>query len=156
MAATRRALYASDPEMRKKTARGVANAWASGKFDAVAVGRCKWYDHVRPDGSVVKLQGTWEVALARRLDRLRVTYSAHTGRWPYTDRDGHARNYYPDFYIPMWDVTIDVKGVYWGDCGTDKFEMIHTSNQDKTLVIANRTTLESWGVDVNGVQKELL
>lgn len=118
-------------------------------------GRCKWYDHTRPDGSTVKLQGTWEVALARRLDELGVEYRAHEGRWSYA-LDGVERSYYPDFYIPMWDVTIDVKGVFWDDCGAEKFDAIREANSYKQLVIANRDMLESWGVDVISVQYELL
>jgi len=156
VSATRKALYASDPEMRRQTSRGVAAAWAAGKFDGVPVGRCKWYDHTRPDGSVVSLQGTWEVAFARRLDELGVAYDAHVGRWRYTDLEGNDRSYYPDFYIPMWDVTVDVKGVYWDECGSEKYDAIRIWNCEKTLVIADRPLLESWGVDVLGTQRELL
>jgi hypothetical protein len=155
MGATRSRRYATDPEMRRKTAHGVSKAWAEGKFDGVAVGRCKWYDHVRPDGSTVKLQGTWEVALARRLDELDIEYTAHVGRWRYT-LDGNDRCYYPDFYIPTWDVTIDVKGVFWDECGAEKYDAIRESNPDQTLVIANHEILESWGVNVLGTQRELL
>lgn len=118
-------------------------------------GRCKWYDHVRPDGSIVKLQGTWEVALARRLDELGVAYVAHEGRWPYT-LDGVERSYYPDFHVPMWGVTIDVKGVFWDECGSQKYDAVRAANREKTLVIATRELLEEWGVDVVGTQRELL
>lgn len=130
-------------------------AWAAGKFDGVSVGRCKWYDHVRPDGRVVKLQGTWEVALARRLDELDVEYRAHEGRWPYV-LNGVERSYYPDFYIPMWNVTIDVKGVFWDECGAEKYDAIRIWNRKKVLVIADRALLVSWNVDVLGTQRELL
>lgn len=153
---TRKRKFKEDPEFAKQHADMMRNAWAAGKFDGVAVGRCKWYDHARPDGSIVKLQGTWEVALARRLDVLGVLYAAHEGRWCYTDLDGNDRSYYPDFYVPMWDVTIDVKGVYWDDCGAEKFDAIRESNPEHTLIIATRDVLESWGVDVAGVQSELL
>lgn len=131
------------------------DAYAEGKIVPKG-GRCKWYDHVRPDGSIVKLQGTWEVALARRLDALGVIYNAHEGRWRYTDLNGNDHSYYPDFYIPMWDTTIDVKGVYWDNCGAEKFDAVRGSNPERVLVVATRDVLESWGVNVTGVQSELL
>lgn len=154
--ATRSHRFATEPEFRAQVSAYTRKAWAAGKFDGVAVGRCKWYDHVRPDGSIIKLQGTWEVALARRLDALGLEYLAHEGRWPYVDSDGRARSYYPDFHIPMWNVTIDVKGVYWDACGAEKFERIRASNCDAMLVVATRDVLESWGVDIASTQKELL
>lgn len=155
VSATRKALFAANPQMRKEIGRAVSAAWAAGKFDGVAVGRCKWYDHVRPDGSVVKLQGTWEVALARRLDELGVFYTAHEGRWAYT-LDGVERFYYPDFRVPMWDATIDVKGALWGEHGSQKYDAVRAANYEKTLVIATRELLEEWGVDIVGTQRELL
>ena len=154
--ATRKRKFIEDPKFAAQHAAMMRNAWAVGKFDGVAVGRCKWYDHVRPDGSTVKLQGTWEVALARRLDELGVAYDAHVGRWRYTDLEGNDRSYYPDFYVPMWDVTIDIKGVFWGDCGSEKFDAVREWNPDRELIVATRDVLESWGVDLLGVQKELL
>lgn len=154
--ATRSHRFATEPEFRAQVSAYTRNAWAAGKFDGVAVGRCKWYDHLRPDGSTVKLQGTWEVALARRLDEIGVAYEAHRGRWPYVDQEGRQRSYYPDFYVPMWDAHIDVKGVFWEEIGAMKFDLVRSSNSDKNLVIATRDTLESWQVDVVGVQRELL
>lgn len=70
--------------------------------------------------------------------------------------DGVERSYYPDFYVPMWDMHVDVKGVFWDECGAEKFSAVRESNPEQTLVIADRETLESWGVDVLSVQKELL
>jgi len=156
MSKTRREKVTSDPVYREARSQCTRKAWADGKYDGVAVGRCKWYDHVRPDGSIVKLQGTWEVAFARRLDELSVSYDAHKGRWKYVALDSKERSYYPDFYVPMWDTTIDVKGVYWDDCCSKKFDAIRSSNLDKQLVIATRDVLENWKVDLLSVQRELL
>lgn len=89
---TRSHKFATDPEWSKRTSRYVRKAWAEGKFDHAPVGRCKWYDHTKPDGSTVKLQGTWEVVFARHLDRLNIEYEAHRGTIKYL-YEGVERSY---------------------------------------------------------------
>lgn len=110
---TRSKRFKEDSEFSKKVSEYTRKTWAEGKYDGVKTGKCKWYDHKTLSGKIVKLQGTWEVAFARRLDELRVDYIAHVGRWDYFDSKNVKRSYYVDFYIPMWDAFIDVKGVFW-------------------------------------------
>ena len=107
-------------------------------------------------GEAVKLQGTWEVAFARRLDELEVDYVAHQGSWVYVDGLGVSRCYYVDFYVPMWDVFVDVKGAFWDAEQAEKVQFVRASNPDKTLFIATKSFLLEWGVRLLETQKELL
>jgi len=53
----------------------------------------------------------WEVALAIRLDALKVTWERNTSRsLLYVDDVGRSRRYYPDFYLPLTDTYVEVKG----------------------------------------------
>ena len=156
MGATRTQRFKDDPTLGENASLMMRQAWADGKYDGVAVGKCKWYDHVRPDGSVVKLQGTWEVAFARWLDASSLTYDTHRGRWNYVGRDGAQRSYYPDFYIHSWDTWVDVKGAFWGDEQATKLDYVRASNPDKCFIIANKQWLEEHRVDYLSVQHELL
>lgn len=156
MSRTRRDRVTSDPVYRRQRSEYMKQAWANGKYDDVSVGMCKWYDHVKPDGTIVKCQGTWEVALARRLDELVVAYVPHRGRWSYTTSDGSEHMYYPDFYVPMWDAYVDVKGSFWSEQQAQKFDYIRASNPDKLLILATENVLRSWNVRLKETQHELL
>lgn len=156
MSQTRRERVTSDPAYREARSVDRRAAWAAGEYDHVSVGRCKWYAHVKLDGSTCNLQGTWEVALARRLDNLGVAYDAHKGRIAYLDSNGIKRSYYPDFYIPMWDAYVDVKGAFWNATQRDKVEAIRRSNPNMQLIIATSDTLSLWNVNVLATQRELL
>lgn len=156
IAATRSKRFQEDPDFREQVAEYTRKAWADGKYDGVKTGKCKWYDHVTWKGEAVKLQGTWEVAFARRLDELEVDYVAHQGSWVYVDGLGVSRCYYVDFYVPMWDVFVDVKGAFWDAEQAEKVQFVRASNPDKTLFIATKSFLLEWGVRLLETQKELL
>jgi hypothetical protein len=145
---TRRERVTSDPEYLKNLSEKISQAWADGKYEHVNVGRCKWYDHLKPDGSIVKLQGTWEVVLAKHLDKLNIAYQAHVGRIKYVDDNGEQRSYYPDFYVPAVDCYLDVKGVFFNTLQEHKFELIRASNVDMNIVIVDKERFMSWGIDV--------
>jgi hypothetical protein len=131
-------------------------AWESGKYDHVPVGRCKWYDHTKPNGELVKLQGTWEVVFARHMDSLNLNYHAHRGRLTYLDAKGVERSYYPDFYIPMWDTYVDVKGVFFTDIQRNKFDQIREANPGSSVVLITKEDFKQMGIDVLKESKELL
>lgn len=148
MSKTRREKVTSNPEYLKQSSERMCKAWTSGKYDDVRTGRCKWFTHTLPDGQSVKLQGTWEVVLARHLDSLKIAYDAHSGRISYVDREGTNRSYYPDFYVPSVDCYLDVKGDYFDSLQKSKFDDIRLSNPDMKLIIVNRGVFSDWGIDV--------
>lgn len=155
MSRTRSQRFKDDPTFSELVAAYTRRAWADGKYDGVKVGRCKWYDHVRPDGTSVKLQGTWEVIFARWLDAQGTLYDAHRGRIKYLDDKGTERSYYPDFYVPAEGRYFDIKGAYFDDLQKRKFEFIRASNPTLDIEIVNRQVFTSLGIDVHKESKRV-
>jgi len=153
---TRKEKFANDPEFKEMIAECTRQAWADGKYDDVPVGKCKWYDHVKPSGEIVKLQGTWEVAVARYFDANEIDYVAHRGRFSYVTPDGAKRSYLPDFFLPLTNEHVDVKGAFWSFEQRDKLDHIRNSNPSMKLVIYDKKKLEDLNIDYVSVQKELL
>ena len=60
------------------------------------------------DGSVVILDSSWEVALAKRLDDQNIEW-IRPQPLEWTDEDGIVHNYFPDFYLPKYDIYLDPK-----------------------------------------------
>ena len=60
------------------------------------------------DGSVVMLDSSWEQLLAERLDQLNVDW-VRPGPMKWIDSTGKQRNYFPDFYLPKFDLYLDPK-----------------------------------------------
>lgn len=81
-----------------------ANGWES------TAGRCKKYDYESLIAGKVKLDGKWEVIVAKHLDLLGVTWKRNKERFPYLDPQGKLRTYQPDFYVKEWNKYIEVKG----------------------------------------------
>ena len=68
-------------------------------------------DYVKKDGSVVRLDSSWEEALATRLDELDIEWTRPPPvKW--LDEDNVYHNYFPDFYLPNYDVYLDPKSPY--------------------------------------------
>jgi len=56
----------------------------------------------------ILLDGTWELTLAKRLDYLKVKWiRPNPLKW--IDADGLEHNYFPDFYLPDYDLYLDPK-----------------------------------------------
>jgi hypothetical protein len=67
------------------------------------VGRVKIMDY-----KGIKLKGTWEVIVAEWLDKNNVKWEYETRSFDY-EWDG-IKKYYPDFYLPEFNIYIEVKG----------------------------------------------
>lgn len=68
-------------------------------------------DYTKVDGSIVKLDSAWEEALAKRLDSIGIEWIRPAAvKW--VDKDGVTRNYFPDFYLPKFDLYLDPKNPY--------------------------------------------
>lgn len=138
----------NDPELRKKISEATAIAWKEGKFDSVAVGRCKWFEHTRKDGYVCKVQGTWELAYAKWLDSQGIPYDSHRGVIPYTDGRGIKRSYLPDFYLPDTNEFIEIKNRYHYELQKEKWKYIRDCNPDLKIRILFKDDLIKMGVEI--------
>jgi len=60
------------------------------------------------DGSIIKMDSSWEVTMAESLDKNNINWE-RPSPLPWTDDKGVKHNYFPDFYVPEWDVFLDPK-----------------------------------------------
>jgi len=100
------------------------------------------------DGLEVKMDSTWEVAMAEKLDELNIRWVRNDDmKLEYTTVRGRKRKYIPDFYLPDYDLYIEVKG-YWTDAARHKMKDIEERNPGKILI------LESLA-EIAGVKQKL-
>ena len=65
-------------------------------------------DYTTKSGEIVKLDSSWEEALAVVLDRDNINWiRPEPMKW--IDKTGAQRNYFPDFYLPDYDLFLDPK-----------------------------------------------
>lgn len=101
-------------------------------------GKCKWFEY-----KGTKLQGTWELKVAKKLDELGIAW--------YKPKlvkdvlkyllDGKIRSYTPDFYLPKEDIFLEIKGYWRGD---DRRKMAAVLDQypEKRIVIVEKDSFE--------------
>jgi hypothetical protein len=71
----------------------------------------------------VLMDSTWEVELAKRLDSLEIKWERPEPiKW--IDNHGKTRNYFPDFYVPEYDLYLDPKNVYAFSKQKEKIEVL--------------------------------
>lgn len=61
------------------------------------------------DGSIVVLDSSWEEELAKRLDFLNINWIRPKDPIRYLDNNGKEHSYFPDFYLPEYDILLDPK-----------------------------------------------
>lgn len=101
-------------------------------------GKCKWYDV-----NGIKVQGTWELNLALKFEELKICWSK-----PKTNKDlftyiigNSVRSYAPDFYLPEFDLYLEVKGFWWGN-DKEKMRLVIEQNPDKNILIIEKIEYE--------------
>ena len=71
----------------------------------------------------ILLDSTWELKLAKRLDELGIEwYRPRPIKWK--DKEGISHNYFPDFYLPKYNLYIDPKNKHAYDVQTEKIEIL--------------------------------
>jgi hypothetical protein len=65
-------------------------------------------EYTKKDGTVVLLDSSWEEELARRLDHLGILWERPKEPVIY-QLDGVSKRYFPDFYLPEYDLYLDPK-----------------------------------------------
>ena len=95
----------------------------------------KQSEFTRKDGTIVVMDSTWEVMMANRLNELDITWVRDPKmKLEYKTRGGRMRNYIPDFYLPDFDIYIEVKG-YWTDAAKHKMKDIIKRNPGKICTL---------------------
>ena len=118
------------PEVRKKISDAVKKKHAEGRYAHVKHNHFTGKHHSQETKDVISKRGresnhrrlkkyrilykdiwldsTWELALAQRLDELGIAWiRPEPLRW--VDSDGNNHNYFPDFYLPQFDLYLDPK-----------------------------------------------
>ena len=99
------------------------------------------------DGSMVTMDSTWETVMAMRLDELNVKWERDENmKLEYRSKTGRKRNYIPDFYLPDYDVYIEVKG-YWTDAAKHKMKDVQKRNPVKILILESLEAIASVNID---------
>lgn len=125
--------------------------WANGVYKNAVVGKTKWIEHVKRDGTHIKCQGSWELAYAEYLDLNQIDYNAHIGALWYDAADGKKRVYLPDFYLIDTNLYIDIKNDYLLKVDSDKLERVKKCNPNINLKIITKKDLmklkliDQWG-----------
>ena len=92
------------------------------------------------------MDSNWEVEIAKLLDFKNIKWERdrkkHMFWW--TDKDGNKRRYYPDFYLPEYDVYLDPK---------NKYKMLLDKEKMESVLKENKIKL-SWGL-LENVKKDI-
>lgn len=142
------------PEVIAKRTIGIKKAHADGKYDHVIHTGNKGYRHTDATKQVLRekalasphrrlrkkmieyngiwLDSTWELELAKRLDELKIKWiRPDPVKW--TDDNNLIHNYFPDFYLPDYDLFLDPKNPQAYKVQEKKIKILLT--QYKNLVI---------------------
>ena len=68
---------------------------------------CRYY--TQKDGTKVLLDSSWEERLAKLLDNKNIEWIRPKDTLKWVDKEGKSHNYFPDFYLPKYDVYLDPK-----------------------------------------------
>lgn len=68
-------------------------------------------EYTKKDGTFILLDSSWEEALAKRLDDLDIEWIRPTHIY-WIDGQGNKRRYFPDFYLPKYNIYLDPKNPY--------------------------------------------
>lgn len=97
-------------------------------------GKCKWFEYKGQ-----KLQGTWELNIAKKLDELGIDWykpAVHRDVWEYK-LDGKKKSYTPDLQLIDQDIFLEIKGYWWGD-DKRKMEAVLSQHPEKKIVIIEK------------------
>lgn len=94
---------------KKKLSDAIKRRYADGWMPKA--GRCKKIKYSSFIAGEISVDGSWELLVAKYLDKLGVMWNRNTKRFPYFKEDSFEVSYYtPDFYVEDWDSYIEVKG----------------------------------------------
>lgn len=100
-------------------------------------GRCKKYDYESSIAGKIKVDGTWELKVAKYLDFIGVEWNRNKKRFSYLKKDGRLSTYQPDFYIKTWGTFLEVKGY------ETELDKLKWSQFKEPLIIWKRKEIEN-------------
>lgn len=94
----------------------------------------KSFKYQQKDGKTILLQSTYELSVAQDLDKNNINWFRPLPL-QYFDISGIKRKYYPDFYLPDFDVYLDPKNDYLIKKDKFKIESVIKYNNVKVFVL---------------------
>ena len=102
-------------------------------------------EYVKADGSKVMLDSSWEEALAKRLDELKIEWIRPELPIQYLTPDGKTHNYFPDFYLLKYDMFLDPKNPYALRVQKEKIDIIK-SIMNNLIIIETLEECQSFNI----------
>ena len=100
-------------------------------------GRCKWFMYLNQ-----KLQGTWELNIAKKLEAEKIKWIKCTkNKYSLKYISDRIHYYTPDFYLPEYDIYLEIKGHWWGN-DKQKMDLVCKQNQNIKLIIIENDLYE--------------
>jgi len=124
-------------KIRTKINERYANGWQ------VKCGRCLKIDYKSPTAGKIKVDGSWELAVAKYLDSILVKWIRNTERFEYFNSIKNKKSTYcPDFFVFDWNSFIEVKGY------TTDLDKIKWQQFPHILEIWDKHKIKSLGIDI--------
>jgi hypothetical protein len=76
--------------------------------------------YITKNNEIIILDSSWEEALAIRLDEININWIRPKEPFIYIDKNNKNRNYFPDFYLPDFDIFLDPKNPFCYKVQIDK------------------------------------
>lgn len=84
------------------------------------------------------VRSSWGADVARLLKFMQISYEYEKTRFYMTKPDGSKCSYLPDFYLPDYDLYIEVKG-YYRDEDKEKMQLFSEQYSDIKLIMVDKT-----------------
>lgn len=107
------------------------------------------------NNGLVKLDSTWELKVAKRLDEKNLEWYRPKIGLPYIDKEGRKRTYIPDFYVPEFKCFIEVKSFFiekGSNDATGKSEYI--KNHYPFVIWVQDNNLDTFELEFKGFEND--
>lgn len=101
--------YEHTEETKKRLSVLMSERYAAGW--EVKCGRAPKFNYESPIAGIIKVDGSWELKVAKYLDSIGVEWKRNKERFEYDNTiKNKISTYCPDFYVKDWNIYIEVKG----------------------------------------------
>lgn len=98
-----------NPEVKRKRSDNMLKLWSDPKFaEKVFSGQKRFSKYICKSGKELTLKSSYEVTICKYLDELNIHFIYESKRFHYMDGGKH-HSYYPDIYLPQYDLFLEVK-----------------------------------------------
>lgn len=124
-----------DPEFRQKMAN---------RDHSNPTGRI---EYMSKSGKVYHMRSSWEVKLAEYLDSLDIRYTYEGLKIPYSYKN-NIYNYYPDFYLPDYNIVLEVKPLCYIDADINQIKKASVLSEGYEFRFITQVEFNSLGIEL--------